>query len=224
MNGPRILSALLVVLYLGFLAWYGGRGTPMTEQEKNALIEQIKRNASAQPQGDGAGDGHLLEALRVLAGGDDGNEFYMVNLIRFRGQALYPSGSPYAGTALDADARYNRAIAPLLLRHGNVPVFLGTPQGDFLRQGDDVQWQRVAIVRYRSRRDLLKMCVDLAGKPVGVHKWAAIERTHVFPVQGDFTLIFARGLVGALLALLGFGLHLMLRRWPRYRGTTGVKI
>lgn len=216
LTGPRILCISLLALYLGFLAWYGGRGAPLTAQEKAELFARIERNAGGKAEG----DGHLLERLRTLADADDGNEFFMLNLIRFRSFAQYPPGSPYGGTALDADARYNRAIAPLLLRHGHVPVFIGTPQGRFLDEAGDVQWQRVAIVRYRSRRALLEMVADLAGQGVGVHKWAAIERTQVFPVRADFSLVLVRGLVAALLVLLGASLHLVLRRWPRYRGAS----
>ena len=32
------------------------------------------------------------------------------------------------------------------------------------------------MVRYRSRRDMLKMAVEIAGKGVDVHKWAALEK------------------------------------------------
>ncbi|HUS23830.1 MAG TPA: hypothetical protein VM369_02700 [Candidatus Binatia bacterium] len=215
LSGPRILCLALLALYLAFVAWYGGAGAPMTPQEKDALFARIERNAAGAREG----DGHLLERLHTLADSDDGKEFYMLNLIRFREQALYPPGSPYTGSALDADARYNRAIAPLLLRHGNVPVFIGAPEGRFLDQAGDMEWQRIAIVRYRSRRDLLEMVADLAGKPVGVHKWASIERTQVFPVRAAFSMIFVRGAAAVLLALLGAGLHLLLRRWLRYRGT-----
>ncbi|MFP5307709.1 MAG: hypothetical protein ACLGI7_18055 [Gammaproteobacteria bacterium] len=141
----------------------------------------------------------------------------MLNLIDFREQALYPAGSGFDGDARAADARYNRAIVPVLLAHGGHPLFLGTPMGRFIDEpGDHVAWERVALVRYRSRRDLFEMVVDLAGAGVAVHKWAAIEKTQVFPVKPVWGLIFVRMPVALLLVLLGLGVHLLLRRKPWY--------
>lgn len=214
LTGPRILVALLVALYAAFLAWYGGRGAAMTDAERDALLARIEQNAQSQPRG----DGHLLASLRELVANDDGREFYMLNLIRYHEQAQYPPGSEFSGTGRDADRRYMKAIFWPLLSHASIPVFIGEPQGRFLHEAGDIEWQRVAIVRYRSRRALLEMVEQIAGNPVGVHKWASIERTEVFPVRAEFTLIFARGFVAALLAALGALVHLILRRWPRYSG------
>lgn len=216
-TGPRILVAALVVIYAVFLIWYGGHGTPLTPEETDRLFAGIAERAKNEPNP----DGRIREELRTLAASDDGNEFYMLNLIRYRPKALYPAGSGYGEDALEADARYNRAIAPYLLRHGGVPVFIGEPQGRFLDEAGDPVWQRVAIVRYRSRRDLLEMVIDLAGQNVAVHKWASIEKTQVFPVRPIFSLIFVRGPVAALLVLLGLLLHVGLRRAAWYRAAAG---
>src|ERR1043166_4447169 len=113
----KVLSAALAALYVGFLVWYGGRGQPLTPPESGAILAQIAGRAGpdAKPK--------QREGLRRLATSDDGNEFFMVNLIKFRQKALYPEGakdehgSPYGDDPLEADARYNRAIAPYLLKH-----------------------------------------------------------------------------------------------------------
>ncbi len=215
-KGPRLLATILVLLYLGFIAWYDCRGAALTPQEADGYISRIRdiaKGASITP------DENLLRELRQLAASDDGKEFFMLNLINYRAQAVYPAGSEFSGTGLEADARYNQAIAPLLFKHGNHPVFLGTPMGRFIDQPGDAEWQRIAIVRYRSRRDLLEMVLDLAAKPIGIHKWASIEKTQVFPMRSFFDLIQTRGTVAALLALIGVVLHLLLRRCRRYRGT-----
>lgn len=214
MSGSRILAAVLVALYALFVAWYGGRGTPMTQAESDRIFATIAERAKHEPNP----DGHIREDLRRLAASDDGNEFFMLNLIRYRPKAIYPAGYTFDDDALAADARYSRAILPYLLRHGGVPVFLGEPQGKFLDEAGDPEWQRIVIVRYRSRRDLLEMVADLAGQDIAVHKWASIEKTQVFPVRAMFSLIFVRGLVAAVLVLFGSLLHLGLRRAAWYRG------
>ena len=38
-------------------------------------------------------------------------------------------------------------------------------------------WDCVALVRYRSRRDFLRLCADLVKGRADIHKWAAIEAT-----------------------------------------------
>ncbi len=68
--------------------------------------------------------------------------------------------------------------------------------------GGGEDWHYVAMVRYRSRRDFLHFALAIERAGVSVHKWAALESTHVFPVQPLISLIFVRGAVAVLLAAL----------------------
>lgn len=214
-TGPRVLSAVLLLSYLGFLGWYGGSGPALTPQETERYISEIRSRAEAAGH---ASDGHLLEQIRQLAASDDGKAYYMLNLIRFRQKAAYPPGSPWGDDALAADARYSAAIAPFLFKHGAHPLLIGAPQGRFIDEAGDVEWQRVALVRYRSRRDMLEMIVDLAGLDIGVHKWASIEKTQVFPLRPIFDLFAVRSLIAAMLIALGLAIHALLRRRRWYAG------
>jgi len=200
---------VLAALFAAFVAWYGGHGKPMTQAESDALFARIAERAKSEPNT----DPRLRDELHQLAASDDGNEFFMVNLIKYRTKAIYPETytGPRSDDPLEADALYNRAIAPYLFKHGNVPVFLGKPQGRFISQAGDEQWDRVAIVRYRSRRDMLEMVADLAGQGVAVHKWASIEKTQVFPTATIFSLVFVRGVVAAMLVALGLIITLVGR-------------
>ena len=65
------------------------------------------------------------------------------------------------------------------------------------------------LVRYRSRRDFLRFAVSIARKGIDMHKWAAIEKTHVFLVKPLLSLIFVRGLVAVLLALVVLAVALL---------------
>ncbi len=156
----------------------------------------MKRRAGKQPQVD---ESHLIQQFREMAKSDDGREYYMVNLLKFRKKALYPAGSSFGDDPLAANDRYNRAIIPLLLKHGGHPVFDSLVLGRFIHpQGAD-DWDHVAMVRYRSHRDMLKMAVEIAGKGTDVHKWAALEKTQVFPVKPLFNLNFIRVMVAVIL-------------------------
>jgi hypothetical protein len=187
-------------LYGLFLIWYGGRGKPLSHDEVQAFLQEMRRNAwSREEPGSETG---LLSTFRELASSDDGHEFYMVNLMRFREKALYHEGSSLGDDPMAANDRYNRAILPQLRKHGSHPVFASTVIGRFIHPENVDNWDQVAIVRYRSRRDLLKMAVGLVRKDIDSHKWAALEKTQVFSFKPLVNLF----LVGMTVAMFCCGL------------------
>jgi hypothetical protein len=187
------------LLYVLFLLWYGGRGSPMSSAEVEMLLERVRRNAEAA---DAPLASDLMSSIREVAKDDDGREFVMVNLIRYRTKAAYPPGWDYGDDPHAADARYNRAVVPLLLKRACIPVFLGRSAGRFLAPERTEPWDSVALVRYRSRRDFLRLCADLAKDRADIHKWAAIEATQVFPVDARFSLTMIRVVIALALALV----------------------
>jgi hypothetical protein len=187
------------LLYVLFLLWYGGRGSPMSSAEVEMLLERVRKNADA------AGAplaSDLMESIREVTKNDDGREFDMVNLIRFRMKAVYPPGWDFGDDPHAADARYNRAVVPLLVKRACIPIFLGRSAGTFLAPVGTEPWDCVALVRYRSRRDFLGLCADLAKDRDDIHKWAAIETTQVFPVDARLSLTMIRVVIGLALALV----------------------
>jgi hypothetical protein len=190
------IPAVFILLYLVFLFWYGGRSKPLSQAELESLLAEMKRRAGKQALEE---ESPILQEFRELTQNDDGREYYMVNLLKFRKKALYPEGSTFGDDPMAANDRYNRAIVPLLLKHGGHPVFLGQVQGRFLHPGGADDWDQVGIVRYRSRRDMLKMAVEIAGNGSDIHKWAALEKTQVFPVKPVISLIFIRAIVAVVL-------------------------
>jgi hypothetical protein len=188
-TGTIILTVVFIILYALFLVWYGGSGKPLSQAELESLLDEIKRRAGKQVEAD---ESPLLQQFRELAKNDDGREYYMVNLLKFHQKALYPEGSAFGDDPLAANDRYNRAIVPLLLKHGGHPVFLGQVQGRFLHPDGADDWDQVGMVRYRSRRDMLKMAAEIAAVGVDIHKWASLEKTQVFPVRPVLHLAFIR--------------------------------
>jgi hypothetical protein len=59
------------------------------------------------------------------------------------------------------------------------------------------------MVRYRSRRDFLKFALQANQAEKFIHKWAAIEKTHVFPVKPIISLFMVRTLVALVLFVFG---------------------
>jgi len=182
-----VLPWLLAIAPLGiFLAWYGGRTRPLGDGERSEFLELIRARGLDRD------DPELFESLQRLLARDDGREFVMVNLIRYREKAAYPPGSPYGDNAIEADKRYARAFFPYLLRYGNVPLFISRRSGSFIEPPNTPPWQVVAMIRYRSRRDFIRSVTAVLDKNVMIHKWAAIDTTHVFPVKPLFSFIAVR--------------------------------
>jgi hypothetical protein len=193
-----MITAVLIplVIYALFLVWYGGRARPLVDEEvKDFLALMTSRGIDRD-------DPELFESLKRLLSRDDGREFVMVNLIKYREKAAYPPGSPYGDSAVEADKRYARAFFPYLLRYGNVPVFISWRSGSFIEPPGAEPWQVVAMIRYRSRRDFIRSVRAVVGKDVMVHKWAAIDTTHVFPVRPLFSFIAMRWAVALLIAVV----------------------
>ena len=207
MNSILGIFIPLLAIYGLFLIWYGGRGKPLEARE----IEEFLTALDA-PAGE-AKDQAALEDLRKLISSDDGGEFVMQNLVRYRAKALYPAGHSYGDDPRAADRRYAKAIAWPLLRHANILLFVARRSGSFVEPSDAVAWHYVAMVRYRSRRDFLRFAVAAHRADTFIHKWAAIEKTHIFPVKPLLSLFFVRASVAAILALVGVSIFALRALW-----------
>lgn len=198
------VAVATIALYGLFIAWYGGRGKALTRDETERFLAEL--GARAKDDASRA----ALDAVRALVERDDGREFVMQNLVRHRAKAAYPPGSAFGDDPREADRRYGRLILWPLLRNGSHPVFVARRAGRFIEPDGCDDWHYVAMVRYRSRRDFLRFALAIERDDIVVHKWAAIEKTHVFPVRPMASLIVVRTLVAALLALAGTALALAL--------------
>ena len=195
----KIFYAGLLLVYLLGLSWYGGSGDPVKDAELESYIKALVSNADVR----GRDTDKAVNYMRRLAEKDDGNEFIMVNLIRFRETSLYSKDSLWADETdpMLADARYGDGVIPLLLKRGSLPIFVSSVSGRFINETTHGEWDMVAMVRYRSVRDMLQMMVEMSSTDLADHKWAAIEQTHVFPVKPKISLVSLRLMIGILLLL-----------------------
>ena len=195
----KIFYAVLLLAYLLGLSWYGGSGDPVKDAELESYIKALVSNADVR----GRDTDKAVNYMRRLAEKDDGNEFIMVNLIRFRETSLYFKDSPWADETdpILADARYGDGVIPLLLKRGSLPIFVSSVSGGFINETTHSEWDMVAMVRYRSVRDMLQMMVEMSSTDLADHKWAAIEQTHVFPVKPKISLLSLRLMIGITLFL-----------------------
>jgi uncharacterized protein (DUF1330 family) len=174
-----LVAAILILLYTSFIFWYGGSGKPITIKEMEMLIEQMKENVGEFNKP----DNNLINDFRELCKSDDGKEFHMVNLIRYKKEIV---------NGIDPmieNKKYIKKIFPLLLKYGGHPVFRSSYMGRMIHPEGNDDWNEIVIIRYRSRKDLLKMAVDGAKLNLAANKFAAIEKTQVFPVKTSISSV-----------------------------------
>lgn len=191
------VAGTLLTLFVLFLLWYGGRGKPLSPVELAACERELHQLTQDQS---------MINEVMQLLSNDDGREFVMQNLVRYRPKALYPAGYQFDDSARAADRRYGKLMIWPLLRQGSLPIFIARRSGNFIEPVGADAWHYVAMVRYRSRRDFFKFAVAIQRDDILVHKWAALEKTHVFPVTPLVSLVGVRCTVATLLAIVGFAI------------------
>lgn len=186
-----IWASLLAVLYMIFWIWYGGNGEPISQAEGEKMLERVEQLHGVKLED--TPPGSMSRNLRAMLPLDDGKEFYAVNLeTRAKG-----------AQAREAETRYGEIVVPLLLERGGHPVFISERAGLMLgTYGERID--RVAVVRYRSLRDLLDMIGDERMVEGNKFKSASLAHTEVFITRPTISFAQVRLMLGLFLLILGF--------------------
>lgn len=180
----------LAAIYAVFWIWYGGNGDPLTAAEGDRLLSRMEQMYGISRKD--APPGSLTRNLAEMVPRDDGREFYAVNL-----ETRKPGAEAQA-----AEEKYTEALLPILLSRAGHPVIVSERAGLMLGEyGKKID--RVAVVRYRSLRDLLEMVVDPAMPDAGKYKFAALAHTEVFITRPTLSFMQVRLLVGLMLVAIG---------------------
>lgn len=199
MTSFKVLFGSVVVgalLFISLMFWYDWSARPLTQSEIGAYMQKIE----AQSQDPGAK--HDLLALRAFLETDDGKPIYTVNMYNFHQVADYPKNSQFGGSGEDAYARFSKIMISLMTKRGSHPVF-----GSNWADPASSNWDRVVIVRYRSRRDLVDLFATDDFANASLHKWASLREHNRMLVKavhipdGRF-LIFILSILAGLLAFL----------------------
>jgi len=167
------LSTALGVLLLVLLWSYAFSQSPLSAEEVDRYLERIEAHAEKP------GGRHDMPALRRFLDGDDGRAFYTVNLYEFHERAQYLDGRAHEASGQDAFANFSAVMLRLLAKRASHPVF-GSDWADISSSG----WDRIVIVRYRSRRDIAEIFATPEFSQASAHKWAALKRNDRMLVQG----------------------------------------
>jgi len=183
------IAFTLIAIYLIFLRWYKGGGKPLSTAEIEDYMARIGERQEA--------------SLRAFAEADDGRAFYNVNLVTLRAKAIYEDGRVFEGSSREANSKYGRAVLPELFKRASHPILLSSTLGVLGSEASNsAKWERINLVRYRSRRDLLDMVASQRWQENNAHKRAAVELTEIYPVAG-FSSTLPALLVGMALIIIG---------------------
>lgn len=112
--------------------------------------------------------------LATTPAADDG-PIWMVNLMRYKAVATYGDGNPAGVSGREADERY--APVEILDAIGAEVVFVGDVDTQLL--GVEPRWDRVAVVRYPTRRAFVEMQTRPDFRAKHEHKQAGMASTIV---------------------------------------------
>lgn len=203
---PWMFWAAALAAYLVFRWWYDNWSGPLTPAEIEAVMEQLAGRLEAT--------GNSPEVLRAFLEADDGREFLMVNLVKVQPEPVLDpaSGKPVPGVELFR--RYAKRFMPVLFRTGGHPGFVGRKVGGYIdawNVAPDPEWSLFGLMRYRSRRDLLKLVLDPAFKDTHPEKILGTLATFSFPAQRMVSFYLGpRVTVALVLALLAALAHIAL--------------
>lgn len=207
MTRTKVLLAALLITLSAFYVWHTPFGGPLTDAEIDAFMESQEKLVGPSWANE--------EAFEAFLRNDDGRPFVMINLIEYRETAKYPDGS-----ALDADitgkeaaALYGQTVLPQLLLRGGYPVARAERYNTIINSvGQSAgEFESFAMVRYRSRRDLINMIGSDAFRAANDHKWASLENTLVAPSENVFALKYIGLVPWLLFAGIGVVLTMMIR-------------
>ena len=203
---PGAAWLMLLVAWLAFFGWYTSFEGPLTAEEVQTVLTAAKEEGASPKQ---------LARMREFLESDTGDDFVMVNMIEMNDPPPQMEGMPPNATAQDLLDKYMEYMYPELFKRASHPVLFGeatAPAMDIWGIEGADRWTNAGLMRYRSRRDMLR----IAGRPefLGPHdyKIAALNKTVAFPIDpwghaGDPRLLLAM-----LLTIVGLANSL---RWAK---------
>jgi hypothetical protein len=118
------LGAALLGAFAGFWRWHSPPAKKLTPEEIDGYLARI---AELPLPGDEAKN--LVARLRPWAEADYGKPVYMVNLNRYFSELRRWAGTPeFDGTPREAHERYQKLLAPKVLRLPAYPMISGPVQ------------------------------------------------------------------------------------------------
>ncbi len=213
-----ILGAICLAIFIASCAfwgdWFEGK---LTREEVDDYIAQIEENLQWPEDV----KSYMLESLREWGYADDGEEFMMLNMMRYRDEVLdYPGTiKSFEGTPKESNETYELVTKDILLKQGGYPPAWGEVnlKRNITRADDsdaNTGWDRVGFARYPNRRGFFRL---MATPEYGVQSAYKLmgATTNLIPMTPQWVFPDMRLLTGMVLLVLFFGvawIRAVLRR------------
>jgi uncharacterized protein (DUF1330 family) len=125
------------------------------------------------------------DQLAEFAHLDQTQPIAMVNLLKFREDAVYADGRDAKGMSGAAAYGLYGQVAMAKIAEVGGRMFWAAPSAQTFIGGAGDDWDMVAIVRYPSRAAFLRMIAMPDYQAAGVHREAGLERTALISCPGD---------------------------------------
>jgi len=182
------VGPIFLILCLGFITWYSGmlNGGKLTKNDVEQYLTQIDKNLNwpeevKQP---------MLQRMRSWGEADDGKQFFMLNMMRFRDQVYqYPGAiKGFSGTGEEADDIYNNGTTDELIQLAGHPILWGDVQSANITSdihGPNFDnWNRIGVVRYPNRRAFFELMASESYGEKAAYKLMG-SHTYLIPVSSD---------------------------------------
>ena len=200
----RALWAALVLLCAVFLGWYDWSGGPLTPREIDAYVLQLEAQ--------GLEGTRVLQEARAFAEGDDGNEFFMVNLENSRDEPLIPDDLDPHTDPREAERLYQASTGLKMIARAGHPIMAIRGRANFIEYEGAPVWENLLLVRYRSRRDFFEVFAHPDTAQAIRYKFVFFGLYHAWPTETTFNLVGIRAQVLVGLAAIGLPIHALLAR------------
>ncbi len=205
LSGSSILLTVLGLIFILFSCWYDGWWiTPLTTEEGETLYKAL----SGQRVNDQVESKINPNSVNVFAQTDDGQEFYMLNLIKDKKRN---TNGKDIGAFESINENYASVAFPLLFQHGCHPIMVSNPLNTFSQPFIEEEWDAIFIIRYRSRRDLYDIVTNEEFQKAWEYKLSTIEKTTVIPSTPIIPGISLKWILGLILLTIGWIGHKIIQ-------------
>ena len=170
-----------ILFYVFFFIWYTNLSGPLNDKEIKFFMKVISERA--------VNDEQRMERLRKFMEEDDGKDFFMVNFLDYNDT---PETMPATGKGASSSNLMNyymEYMYPEMFKRASHPVFFSDvffPAMDIVSAEGMEDWDNVALVRYRSRKDMLQIGLNPIFDERHPYKIEALDKTIAIPVETPF--------------------------------------
>jgi len=194
-----ILAVVLLGVYFAVANFQSA--STITKEEVEDYTQKLEKEVPQELPG----RAEFISRLRAWAANDDGQPVYMLNSMRFYNQLQPFPGAPTSGTPLEANAKYEEVVTPMLLSSGGYPLFEGptTRFGNSFDKKSNIMvydslsdnLDRVLLVRYPGRRSFLDLVTNTEYLKIMPNKLASLE-VILTPTTGQLVIPDLRWIAG----------------------------